>query len=117
MLRRRDWPPPEGGDVGIARNSFGFDMPNDERPPTDWEADRVGSMKASLGSKLEECKHDVSGSMTATVYVDPDGAAVTAGVASSDDSGEEAADCVVGVLKGAKYPSPGSWPAKVTFEL
>ena len=55
--------------------------------------------------------------MTATVYVDPDGGALTAGVASSDDSGEEAADCVVGVLKDAKYPSPGSWPAKVTFEL
>ena len=117
VLRKRDWPPPEGGDVGLARNSFGFDMPNDERPPTDWDADRVASMKSSLGGKLEECKRNVSGNMTATVYVDPDGAAVTAGVASSDDSGEDAADCVVGVLKDAKYPSPGSWPAKVTFEL
>lgn len=116
-LRNRDWPAPEGGDVGIARNSFGFDMLNDERPPTDWDADRVASTKTSLAGKLDQCKRDVSGSMTATVYVDPEGAAVTAGVASSDDSGEDAADCVVGVLKSAKYPSPGSWPAKVTFEL
>jgi len=116
-LRRRDWPPPEGGDVGLARNSFGFDMPNDERPPTDWDADRVASTRATVGGKLESCKRDVTGSMTATVYVDPDGAAVTVGVASSDDSGEEAADCIVAALKDAKYPSPGSWPAKVTFEL
>lgn len=116
-LRKREWPAPEGGDVGLARNSFGFDMPNDERPPTDWDAERVESAKATIGSQLDDCKRHVSGSLTATVYVDPDGAAVTAGVASSDDSGEAAADCVVSVLKGAKYPSPGSWPAKVTFEL
>ena len=75
------------------------------------------SAKATIVSQLDDCKRHVSGSLTATVYVDPDGAAVTAGVASSDDSGEAAADCVVSVLKGAKYPSPGSWPAKVTFEL
>ncbi|HEX4338900.1 MAG TPA: AgmX/PglI C-terminal domain-containing protein [Polyangiaceae bacterium] len=116
-LRKRDWPPAEGGDVGLARNSFGFDMPNDERPPTDWDAERVASAKSDMRGKLDACKHGVSGSLTATVYVDPDGSAVTAGVATSDDSGEAAADCIVGVLKGAKYPSPGSWPAKVTFEL
>jgi hypothetical protein len=116
-LGRREWPPPEGGDVGLARNSFGFDMPNDERPPTEWGPERVESVVSSLSSKLGECKRGVSGSLTATVYVDPDGAAVSAGVASSDDSGENAADCVVSVLKDAKYPSPGSWPAKVTFPL
>lgn len=116
-LGKQDWPAPVGGDVGLARNSFGFDMPNDERPPTEWAADRVESVVAGTGSKLAECKRGVSGSITATVYVDPDGAAVTAGIAASDDSGEGAADCIVGVLKDTKFPSPGSWPAKVTFEL
>lgn len=116
-LSRREWPAPVGGDVGIARNSFGFDMPNDERPPTEWASDRVESAMATAGGKLAECKRGVAGSLTATVYVDPEGAAVTAGVAASDDSGEGAADCIVGVLKGTKFPSPGSWPAKVTFEL
>jgi hypothetical protein len=116
-LRKRDWPPPVGGDVGLARNSYGFDMPNDERPPTDWSAERVASAVSTMSSKLAECKRGVSGDLTATVYVDPEGAAVSAGIAASDDSGEGAADCVVSVLKGAKYPSPGSWPAKVTFPL
>jgi hypothetical protein len=115
-LRRQSWPRPQGGDIGVARNSFGFDMPNDTRPPTDWDADRVRETIAGLSGKLDKCKNGASG-FTATVYVDPDGAATSAGIASSDDSGEDAADCLVGVLKSAKYPSPGSWTAKVTFPL
>jgi hypothetical protein len=116
-LGKCEWPAPVGGDIGIAKNSFDFDMPNDERPPTEWTSDRVESAVASANGKLAECKRGITGSITATVYVDPEGAAVTAGVAATDDSGEGAADCIVGVLKGTKYPSPGSWPAKVTFEL
>jgi hypothetical protein len=116
-LRRQTWPRPQGGDVGLARNSFGFDMPNDTRPPTDWDSGRVSETVATLSTKLDKCKHGANGEFTATVYVDPDGAATSAGIASSDESGEGAADCLAGVLKDAKYPSPGSWTAKVTFPL
>lgn len=115
-LRHQSWPRPQGGDVGLARNSFGFDMPNDTRPPTDWDPGRVRETVAGLGNKLDQCKNGASG-FTATVYVDPDGAATSAGIASTDEAGEDAADCLVGVLKAAKYPSPGSWTAKVTFPL
>jgi len=117
VLRRKSWPRPQGGDIGLARNSFGFDMPNDTRPPTDWEAGRVQKTLSTLGSKIDQCKRGSGGNFTATVYVDPDGAATSAGIASSDESGEDAADCLVDVLKTAKYPSPGSWTAKVTFPL
>ena len=117
VLKRRTWPEPQGGDVGLARNSFGFDMPNDARPPTPWDASRVSDTVAPLQGKIASCKHGARGDLTATVYVDPDGAATSVGLASTDDSGEDAADCVVSVLKSAKYPSPGSWPAKVTFSL
>ncbi len=116
-LRQRTWPEPQGGTYGVAHNSFGFDMPNDERPPTAWAPSRVEETVGSLSSKLSACKRGARGTFTATVYVDPSGAAVTAGVASSDESGEKAVDCVVSVLEEAKYPSPGSWPAKVTFPL
>lgn len=116
-LKQRKWPEPQGGDVGLARNSFGFDMPNDVRAPTEWDSARVESTVAGLSSKLSECRAGGHGQITATVYVDQDGKALSAGVASSDESGESAADCVADVLKGAKYPSPGSWPAKVTFPL
>ena len=116
-LRSRSWPAPVGGKAGLARNSFGFDMPNDVRPPTAWEPGRVEGAVASLTPRLSECKQGVKGELTATVYVDPEGAVTSAGVAASDESGEGAADCVTSVLKGARFPSPGSWPAKVTFPL
>jgi len=117
VLKRKRWPEPQGGDAGLARNSFGFDMPNDVRPPTQWDEERVSSTVSDLSPKLGSCRRGVKGSLTATVYVDPDGAALSAGVAASDESGENAADCVAEVLKSAKFPSPGSWPAKVTFSL
>jgi hypothetical protein len=117
VLKKRSWPEPQGGDVGLARNSFGFDMPNDARPPTAWEASRMDETVATLSGKIASCKQRTHGDLTATVYVDPEGSAVSVGIASSDDSGEDAADCLVSVLKDAKYPSPGSWPAKVSFPL
>jgi hypothetical protein len=116
-LAHRTWPEPQGGDVGLARNSVSFDMPNDVRPPTSWDSDRVASALQSVSSKIASCKNGTHGDFNATVYVDPDGAAVSAGIASSDESGESAADCLVDVLKSTKYPSPGSWPAKVSFSL
>jgi hypothetical protein len=116
-LGRRQWPEPQGGENGLAHNSFSFDMPNDARPPTDWSADRVRSTVAGLSGKIAQCKGGARGDVTATVYVDPDGAAVSVGIAVSDEAGESAADCLASVLKDAKFPSPGSWPAKVTFPL
>ena len=116
-LKARDWPAPQGGDVGLARNSYGFDMPNDSRPPTDWGSDRVEETLAGISSEIASCKKGAKGESTATVYVDPEGAATSVGIASSDESGEKAADCLVDLLKGTKFPSPGSWPAKVTFSL
>lgn len=116
-LERRTWPAPQGGDVGLAHNSFSFDPPSDSRPPTAWDEGRVRSTVSGLSSKLDDCKRGTHGEITATVYVDPDGAALSVGVASADESGERAADCVAATLKDAKYPSPGSWPAKVTFSL
>jgi hypothetical protein len=116
-LKAREWPAPQGGDVGLARNSYGFDMPNDSRPPTEWTADRVDETVAGLSSEIASCKKGVKGDITATAYVDTEGAATSVGIASGDESGEKAADCLVDLLKGAKFPSPGSWPAKVTFSL
>jgi hypothetical protein len=117
VLKGKDWPAPQGGDVGLARNSYGFDMENDERPPTDWTPDRVEDTVAELGEKITVCKGDAKGKLSATVYVDASGAATSVGIASADESGEKAADCLTSVLKAAKFPSPGSWPAKVTFPL
>lgn len=115
-LKRRSWPKPIGGETGIAQKPFSFDMINDVRPPTDWSADSIEEALGELGPKLDECKSG-GGSFSITMYVDTDGSVMSAGIAHAEDSGESAADCILDVVKTASYPSPGSWPAKVTFSL
>jgi hypothetical protein len=116
VLKRRSWPKPVGGDTGIAQKPFSFDMPNDVRPPTDWSVDSIEEALDKLNDEIRECKAG-TGSFSVTMYVDTDGSVLSAGIAHADDSGESAADCLLGVVKAATYPSPGSWPAKVTFNL
>jgi hypothetical protein len=114
-LRAEAWPKPQGGLKGLARNSFDFDMPNDVRPPVMWDGGQVSETVSEMRGKLSECGR--ASDLIATVYVNTDGTALAAGVSGEDPSAEQAADCVSDVLRDAKYPSPGSWPAKVTFRL
>ena len=116
VLAAESWPKPVGGDKGQAHKSFGFDSPKAVRPPVDWSADDVKDELAKLGPQLEECKRGQAG-FTATLYVDTSGQPLAAGVASSSPGADGAADCIVRVLKSAKYRSPGSWAAKVSFPL
>jgi hypothetical protein len=115
-LRAAEWPAPEGGDLGIARNSFEFDMPNDVRPPTIWESSQLDGEVGALRSQLGACDR-ATAPYTATLYVDTEGTPISASLVPPDESGEAAVDCMVDVLMAAKYPSPGSWPAKVVFSL
>ncbi len=116
-LRHKRWPKPVGGLHGLARKSFDFDPPNDVRAPTSWDGDRVSDAVGKLSHKLSTCKKGSSGSFEATMYVGTDGTVMAAGVTPPDEAGESDVDCLVGALKGASMPSPGSWPAKVTFTL
>lgn len=116
-LKKQDWPKPVGGRVGHARKSFDFDPPSDARPPTDWDPENVQKELEKKASEIAECKGNRSGSFNATMYVDTDGKALGVGVAPPDAEGESAVDCLVDLLEGLTYPSPGSWPAKVSFSL
>jgi len=70
-----------------------------------------------LSKQVSACKKSVKGSYEATLYVGTDGTVLSAGVTPPDEAGDSSVDCLVDVLKGATLPSPGSWPAKVTFSL
>lgn len=117
VLRSKTWPRPVGGKSGLAEKSFDFDPPSDSRPATDWTSDRVDDTLKRVSSEIRKCKGDVSGDFSATVYVDTDGKALSVGMAPPSAQGESAIHCLVDILKSAKYPSPGSWPAKVSFTL
>jgi hypothetical protein len=117
VLRAKQWPAPVGGQSGIAKKAFDFDPPNDVRPPTEWSADRVSSEIAAKSTEISKCKSSAPGTYSATMYVDVKGHVLSVGIAPPDAAGEQAVDCLVDVVRGTKFPSPGSWPAKVTFEL
>jgi len=116
-LRSKKWPKPVGGLHGLARKSFDFDPPNDVRAPTTWDSEHVSDAVGRLARKFSACKKAGSGTFEATVYVATDGSVLAAGVTPPNEAGESDVDCLVSTLKGATLPSPGSWPAKVTFSL
>jgi len=111
------WPIPTEGE-GQAQKAFDFDPSPDVRDAVPWGADRIAKSLATARPKLGQCTQGAPGRYHATVYVQTNGTAISAGVATPDERGETgAADCLVAVIKGMKFPSPGSWPAKVMFDV
>ncbi|MCS6899416.1 MAG: hypothetical protein RMJ98_06925 [Myxococcales bacterium] len=108
------WPRPEGGVTGIASNEFHLPVKGD-REATSWSADKVSSTLA--GAPLQPCKAGVQGIIELTLYVDTDGKVISAGASRPDPEKLEVASCLVKAVQGLKFPSPGSWPAKVTVPL
>ena len=117
VLEGKSWPAPVGGQKGLAKKSFDFDPPNDVRAPEQWSEDRVREALDDKASDISACKSSAQGSYQVTLYVGTSGQALSVGVAPPSARGESAADCLVELLKGVTYPSPGSWPAKVSLSL
>jgi hypothetical protein len=117
VIRARSWPKPVGGETGIAKKSFDFDVINDVRPPAPLPASFADTVLAELDSKIASCKSGSSGTFSATVYVGAAGEVLGVGVTPPDEAGEARVDCLVEALSAAKFASPGSWPGKVSFSL
>ncbi|WP_044242857.1 AgmX/PglI C-terminal domain-containing protein [Chondromyces apiculatus] len=116
-LRGATWPKPVGGE-GLAENSYTFEPSPDERQPVGWSSDALGAPFQEALPQLTTCRKDAgTGALKATLYVDPEGKVVSAGVSGSDDRAESAATCVVDALRGVTFPSPGSYDAKVSVAI
>jgi hypothetical protein len=109
------WPKPDGGD---AEARYSIELPPDGRPASDWSSDKVAGTLGKHGDEIDKCKGGAGGKYEATMYVGPGGRVLAAGVVTSRKDGDDEAECLVKVLEKMKgLPSPGSWPAKVTFGL
>ncbi len=113
-LKTRSWPSPVGGRTGIAETEFTFDPPGGTRPPV-----TMPSSGNKAGSELRQALSTCGASkrakgLSATVYIDPTGKVVGAGVAGADPASEDAADCVLRAVNEVSFPSPGSWVGKLT---
>jgi hypothetical protein len=114
-LKAASWPKPLGGE-GLAENSFTFDPGGEERPPVAWTPERLGPQRKKAQTKLDQCRKKAgTKSLKATMYIETDGSVSAIGVASGDEKGDAASDCVMEGLKSFKYPSPGSYASKVTL--
>jgi hypothetical protein len=110
------WPRP---DVGDAEARYSMDLPlQATRPPSDWSPQKVAGALGKSGNAIERCKAGASANFRATIYVGTGGKVLAAGIAMSSKDGDDKADCLATALVKMKgLPTPGSWPAKVTFGL
>jgi hypothetical protein len=119
VLDSASWPLPDGGDAEV-HQGLGFDPPPDARPPTDWSESRVAQAVQRSSAAASACKQHAQGTFQVTAYVGPDhgaGRVLAASVAPASAKAVPDADCLLGVVKAMKLPSPGSYPAKVSFSL
>lgn len=110
------WPKPDGGD---AEARYSMELPlQTTRRPNEWRSDKVAEALAKHGEAIDKCKAGANTAFRATMYVGPGGKVLSAGVAVSNKDSEDQADCLAKALMKMKgLPSPGSWPAKVSFGL
>jgi hypothetical protein len=144
-LTDRTFPKPVGGKVGIVRTSFSFELDKATRAPVSWGSSQVSDALAGAADPIAACKRGASQKLTATVYVkevelppppveETDagdagadanedagptyvGRAISVGIAAPDEQSWAAAECLERALSQIDYPTPGGWPAKVSFEL
>jgi hypothetical protein len=118
-LTAADWPKPQGGEAEV-RQSLQFDADGNTRAPAEWPSDKVSASVAKQIAAIDACKAGAAGKLKVTAYVEPagkEGKVKAAGASVSDKDVDAKVDCVIGVVKGLKVPSPGSYVAKVTFAL
>ncbi len=116
VLDEQSWPKPQGGDEGVTKQRF--DIRTHERAAVAWTPRKLGRKLAKLQAKLRKCQRKAATSwLSVTIHVDEDGRPLAAGAATGDEQGIAALDCAVAAAKSLRYPSPGSWPAKVTVKV
>jgi predicted small lipoprotein YifL len=115
-LRNAQWPIPQGGDDGIAEQELPF-ADYADRPPVDWDADKVRDAVSANADTLAACRNGISGTFLATAIVNTNGSVASVGIQQPDETADEAADCMVEAIREMTFPKTGSWPAKVSFEL
>jgi len=117
VLSATQWPLPDGGEAEV-HQSLGFDAPPGGRVPVEWSPDKVLAAAGKKSLDVASCKKHGPGAFQITAYVTADhgvGHIVAAGAAAPSLAAAADVDCILGVVRSLKLPSPGSAPAKVSF--
>ena len=114
VARSTHFPRPRGGEAEFSWG-FGMDPPDDVRPPLSWGGESLGDVLERSGREVRSrCGR---GPFRITAYVAPGGQVLAAGGSSSDAESLAALSCVVDAVRTWAMPDPGSYAAKVTFDL
>jgi hypothetical protein len=116
VFRKTQWPRPDQGDAEV-RNKLDFDLPEGVRPPQAVSAARFQNTLGPALPKLTACKGSEKGTVEVTAYVDTNGSVLSAGAASRNGKLGGELDCMVDAVRALSFPSPGSYPAKLTFPV
>lgn len=112
------WPKPQGGEAEV-RSGTGFDAPN-VRPPAPWTSDKIATVIAKESAGVNKCKAGAAGKYHVTLYVQPHGThgkVQAVGMSWPSKDAAHAAECLSKEVLSWDMPSPGSWAAKVSFDL
>jgi hypothetical protein len=112
--RAASWPRPEGGGDGVAKNAFQLPLRAD-RDAVSWNDAKIAPALGASARAFRACRRGNRSRIELTAYVDRDGTVIAAGASTPDGEADAVAGCMVKAAKGLKLPSPGGWPAKVTF--
>ncbi len=108
------FPQPRGGEADFGW-SLEVPLDPDVRAPVAWSEAQAGAVIAQQTPALRSaCGY---GSFELTAYVDVDGKVVAVGGAAADEASAEKLDCVTSEVQGWVFPSPGSYAAKLTFQV
>ena len=112
------FPRPHGGEAEF-KWSVGFDPPSDVRAPTEWPHTHIEEIvNEHAPALLSECRPaGASYQYEVTAYVAPGGQVLSAGASVEDPAAIDSVACLVAGVRAWTMPDPGSYQAKVTFDL
>lgn len=116
VLSRIQFERPRGGEAEFT-TPLDLDPPADVRPPVEWTAARVAELVSTQGAELAAQCATAGQPFQVTAYVAPGGQVLAAGATVDTPDVVDPLDCVTEGVRSWVMPDPGSYPAKVTFDL
>lgn len=114
VARSAQFPRPRGGEAEFSW-SVGLDPADDVRPPQRWSSSALGPRAADVGAVARAC--GARGSYAITAYVEPGGRVLAAGGSMPGAESDPALDCILERVRAWTLPDPGSYAAKITFDV
>jgi hypothetical protein len=108
------FPRPSGGEADF---SWSLEVPPDPdvREPVAWDAAQASEiLLAHAAEVLGQCG---GGAFDVTLHVDTSGSVLAGGVTTKNEDDADKLDCVAEALRAWTFPSPGSYPARISFGL